>query len=234
MEAMQNVRFIPLRKNRGIAAALNIGAERARADGFRYLLTMDQDSLPDPSMVDAMRRYIIDGEEFGILSPVYQLSTGGPLNVHTGIRSIESAMTSGNILDLQAFAAAGTFCEKLFIDYVDHEYCLRLPSSGYRILQVQDAVLHHSWGALQQRSVFGFRFSTSNYAPFRYYYLVRNCIYVVSRYWRRFPGFCAVQSLLVVKMVLKSLLLEPHRFRRAVFVVRGVVDFARNRFGPLT
>ena len=38
------IKYIKLGKNLGIAKALNIGAENAINDGFKWLLTMDQDS----------------------------------------------------------------------------------------------------------------------------------------------------------------------------------------------
>ena len=38
------IKYIKLGQNLGIAKALNVGAEHAIADGYEWLLTMDQDS----------------------------------------------------------------------------------------------------------------------------------------------------------------------------------------------
>ena len=43
-------------RNLGVGAALNRGVQRAAALGFNLVLTMDQDSLPRPGMVDALLR----------------------------------------------------------------------------------------------------------------------------------------------------------------------------------
>ena len=42
---IQNAVYIPLKKNTGIANALNVGCELAIKDGFEFCMTMDQDSV---------------------------------------------------------------------------------------------------------------------------------------------------------------------------------------------
>jgi rhamnosyltransferase len=233
VSSFANVTYYSLGDNIGMAAALNVGANFAIERGYRYLLTMDQDSFPDELMIERMRSHIVTDFHFGILSPVYQLKDGNTVITSAGISEIPSVMTSGNILSLKAYNDSGPFCEKLFIDYVDHEYCLRLRRNGYRIFQVNDAILHHSWGVLKRHRFLWLDYSTSNYPPFRYYYLVRNVLYLFSTYVVRFPHFCIVQLALVIKMLLKSLLLESERRSKLNCIIRGFVDFIIGNYGKL-
>ncbi|HRE79883.1 MAG TPA: glycosyltransferase, partial [Opitutaceae bacterium] len=48
------VTYLPLTENAGIAAALNRGAAWARERGYEWMITFDQDSLPQAGMVSAL------------------------------------------------------------------------------------------------------------------------------------------------------------------------------------
>jgi GT2 family glycosyltransferase len=47
-------------------------------------------------------------------------------------------MSSGNLLNLAAFKQVGAYNESFFIDYVDHEYCLRLKKKRFSILTLKN------------------------------------------------------------------------------------------------
>lgn len=55
-----NAEYIANRKNLGIAAALNIGCDKAMADGFSHVMTMDQDSQWED---EAIRGYLREASE---------------------------------------------------------------------------------------------------------------------------------------------------------------------------
>ena len=48
---IQNTVYIPNFSNLGIAAALNIGCNKAFTDGYEWVMTMDQDSSWDPTQL---------------------------------------------------------------------------------------------------------------------------------------------------------------------------------------
>ena len=53
---VENAVYVPNGENRGIAVALNQGCERALADGFDWVMTMDQDSHWESKMLDEYLR----------------------------------------------------------------------------------------------------------------------------------------------------------------------------------
>ena len=100
-------------------------------------------------------------------------------------------MTSGNLLNLDIFNKIGPFREDFFIDYVDNEYCLKLNTYGYRIIQIKDAFLHHNLGYQNKHSYFGLKNTTTiNYDPIRRYYSTKNRLKTRKLYYRYYPLFC--------------------------------------------
>ena len=53
-------------------------------------------------------------------------------------------MTSGSFLNLKVYKEAGPFVDKLFIDYVDFEYCLRLKKKGFKIYKLNNTYMQHN------------------------------------------------------------------------------------------
>jgi rhamnosyltransferase len=112
--------------NYGIAEALNRGAMKGVQLGFKWLLTMDQDSRFTTGALQLMVAFANTQCKVGIISPMHNLTGGKKGNSTSRSEVIKVAMTSGNLLNLEAYQACGPFMNKLFIDYVDYEYCLRL------------------------------------------------------------------------------------------------------------
>jgi rhamnosyltransferase len=219
--------------NRGIAAALNTGAEYALRKKCDYLLTMDQDSCATKGMLKRMLSFLktADDGSIGILSPAHDDNRHITLKADSQPVDVATVMTSGNLLSLAAFQAAGPFLEKLFIDYVDIEYCLRLRSAGFRILRYNEARLLHRLGNTFRFSFMGITGYTTNHNPLRRYYISRNRWYVVSRYFLRFPGVCWRIVKGEIKDVIKILIWERQRGRKLLMTLAGFADFLRGRYG---
>jgi rhamnosyltransferase len=215
--------------NRGIATALNVGAEEALRRGFRRLLTMDQDSRFEPG---ALRTLVEAAEPLwsrgvGLVSPAHVLAGKDP-EYRSGVSFAEEAMTSGNLLDLGAYRAAGPFLDKLFIDFVDFEYCQRLRAKGYRIAIAHDARLAHPVGARTKVRLLGLSFHPTHHSPLRHYYMMRNRFYL----WARFPRFFLRTAHSAAITVTRTFLFEERRGEKLKMLVRGTLDFLRGRYGP--
>lgn len=169
------IHHIYLKHNTGIANALNIGAEIAIKHGYNYLLTMDQDSTATTGMVETLLSPFSSNEKIGITSPFHlrdiDVCPANPIPHE----DVLTTMTSGNILSLEAYRAVGPFMNELFIDFVDHEYCLRLQTNGYKIIQCNQAILHHKIGTnIKKYTFFNKNIVISNQSHIRHYYITRN------------------------------------------------------------
>ena len=127
--------------NRGIAAGLNAGIDRALATGtYSWIATFDQDSrVPADYVAAILESYSACPfrDEVAIVGANYnQIQDCGdnPIPTRKGFvfREIKSAITSGSLVKSTVFGICGRYDESLFMDYVDHEFCLRLRKHGFQ------------------------------------------------------------------------------------------------------
>lgn len=216
-------------RNHGVAVGLNFGANKALEFGYQWLLTMDQDSRFEPNALETLIQFSKGHKKAGIISPRQDLEGKYPALNPRDYEEVSYVMTSGNLLNLQAYSDAGPFLEKLFIDYVDCEYCLRLRRAGYRVFVVNRARLLHSLGKIEPRRFLGLTFHPTNHSPERKYYAARNRLYVMAAY----PAF-AIQDLWAwFKELVKIFLFEEGKAVKLGYMGKGVLDFLKGRHGPL-
>jgi len=220
--------YLPNHGNLGMAAALNIGAQRALAEGYDLLLTMDQDSFAAPDLVPRMLGCLAgrDPEGIGMISP-FHVTKSGHLPGSETCQDVMTPMTSGCLLNLRAYREVGPFLEKLFIDFVDNEYCLRLRQHGFGVVRANLARLEHSVGDTRK---FG-PFIATNHSPLRRYYKTRNRFLVFVRYVRFFPGHCLFDLVRLAKEIASIVLFEGEKLAKLRMMVRGAYDFLRGRYG---
>jgi rhamnosyltransferase len=236
--------FVRNLRNEGIARALNQGAERAQAGGYRWLAMFDQDSaLPEgtiSSLVAVAARHP-RAERLGIVATSFRdRHLGRPYHdpANTLVdgpdwREVRTLITSGSLVNVETFARVGGFDERLFIDFVDHEHCLRLRLAGWRLLQSKDIFLDHAIGQLTAHRFLGRTVHCSNHSPARRYYITRNQL----EYYRRclfHEPYLALWGLsnLIMRSAL-VVLYEEHRAAKARAIARGLWHFAIRRFGAL-
>lgn len=173
-------------ENRGVAEGFNQGVRWGLDRGFDYFLLMDQDSKPQRGMVKALLDVVdksLAGGHLALVGPRHEdFNRKMPLQNVEEVRDVPLLITSGSLLSRKLVNEIGFYDERLFIDHVDHDYCLRLEKSGGICLKVNSAVLLHKFGQAQVRQFLGKCFFLQNYSPFRRYYMMRNRIVLYKRY----------------------------------------------------
>lgn len=222
--------YLPNYANLGIAAALNQAAQLAVEAGYEYLLTMDQDSLASAGMVSRMMDCLatIDATRpVGMLAPFHVTPAAQPDDSKPDCCEVMTPMTSGCLLNLAAYCAAGPFRDDFFIDFVDNEYCLRLRREGFMVIRANQALLKHQVGELR---TFG-PFVATNHGPLRRYYKTRNRLYVFREYLAVFPAHCLFDLVRLVKEIGSVLLFEDQKFSKFRMMLRGALHFFQGRLG---
>jgi len=234
IQKLPHTTYIDNQGNQGIAHALNVGAQLAITKKYQWLLTMDQDSTASPGMLELMCAFIANHpvEKVGILSPFHSLNGEKP-PTHSEVETVLTTMTSGNLLNLSAYQAVGPFEEKLFIDYVDHEYCLRLHRHGYAIMQLNTAILQHQLGNFQESTVAGHTVGYTNHNHVRRYYITRNRLYVANKY-KDFATFSEREKREFWLEIRKILLFERDKYRKLQSIAKGYRDYKRGTFGKIS
>jgi len=228
----EKVILITNESNRGIATGLNQAAGYGLQHGFDWLLTMDQDSNFAAGALADMRQFLTGTEvKPGILSP-FHCTPGGRLpDDDPATREVGITMTSGNLLNLHAYQKCGPFEEKLFIDSVDHEYCLRLRKNGYKVIRLNKAVLYHQLGKIKYHRILSFRIKTTNHPPLRRYYMTRNRLYVMNKYKSFDPKFFVRELKELIKGFWGTILLEEEKIAKVKAMLLGAWHFASGRYG---
>jgi rhamnosyltransferase len=231
LEHHPDVVVVRLGENRGIGYALNRGVQYARDGGYRWLLTMDQDSVADVAMVEHYRQAVAAQPDAVCLAPTRSDAREAP---GTAVSEIRYAITSGNLVRVDMFDLVGRYDEGLFIDAVDFDFSLRLRRAGKAIHRVAGAAMQHQLGEEStSRSLPWVGRFYALHPPARRYYMYRNYLYIVERYFRAFPSF--IVRLTVAQLILTVLIafLDPSPRDSYRAIARGIRDYAARRDGPL-
>lgn len=226
-----NVTYLFNNKNIGIAKALNVGAEIAIQKGYKYLLTMDQDSIAPSGMVDSLLKIFNKSDDVGIVSPLHSNKYSTHLRFTEPLEKIDVVMTSGNLLSLKAYQSVGPFSDDYFIDYVDIEYCLRLKLNGYLVYRLNKIVLEHSEADLSEKKIFNKKFYPHNHKPFRLYYKTRNLLFLRKSYKKKFPDLLKVEYDSYIRTVVKIVLFEKQKILKLKMILLGIKDYFLGRTG---
>lgn len=230
------VNYIANQVNLGIARALNQAAELARQNNFSFLLTMDQDSSADSELIKFYLDYLSSNDisKLGMLAPIpVYLSEITNANYPLQ-KEVDVAITSGCLVNLNASEKVGQFDEKLFIDYVDFEYCLRLRKMGLSIVQLGRAKIYHQLGNLEKRKFIFVPIFVTHHSPERYYYRTRNRLYIAKKYIHTFPAFIFKDFLVFLNEFLKILLYEKQKMTKIKSILLGATDFLKGRYKKST
>lgn len=226
--------------NLGIAAALNKGVKYALENGFEWIITLDHDSNLKEDMVDRLLQayYSLDNDnQKKVLSllPRYielGLNVEEQLNKEQEeIKYVDGGITSGNLVNRKAFEKVGLFDEKLFIDFVDYDFCFRIKEKGFEIVEVRDAILFHRIGETKGGRFFFKKVSATNHSPIRRYYITRNRMYCWRKYNNIVPEEIKFDKGCAIKETVKILLYEEKKFTKMKMILKGIKDSKNNSFG---
>lgn len=233
LRPLPNIKFLFNECNIGIAAAINKAAIEAINNDNHFLLTMDQDSQISPDLVKKMIHEFEKNKTIGLIAPFVVHLKNPKLSLNHKLETITIAMTSGSILSLDAFKKIGGYQEDLFIDYVDHEYCLRLKLFGFQVLQLNSVYVYHKLGNIDSRFFLFKKVFPTNHSPLRLYYRTRNRFYVRNKYGEFFPEYIKRDKIVFLKEVVKILLFEKNKIKKVKMIIKGYIDYKKDKFGKL-
>ena len=220
-----DILYIANEKNFGIATALNIACSKAIELDYDYILLMDQDS----SFVnfDSYLKCIESNNADDVA--VHTANSGESDNTQLcEFEEHEKTITSSSILNLNIYQKIGPFLDKLFIDEVDFEYCLRANLHNYKVRFYPHHELNHNLGENNNRKRYKIQ---HNYM--RRYYITRNRFYVSSLHGKHFEEYRMKTTLYqyLYRNSWKVLTREDDKLRKLKSIYLGFVDFLLNKYG---
>lgn len=247
-DALDGVELRRSPDNIGLAAAHNRGIAFARERGFRFVLLLDQDSVPEPGMLAALREAFDDlsrsrrvaavgavavDARNGLVAPFVRI--GFPFNrklpAQPGDRiECDFLISSGSLIPLDVLHVVGGMDPGLFIDNVDLDWSFRARACGFALFGIGAARMRHAIGdalrpsRLQRGGAFVHR-------PVRLYYIMRNRVLLYRR--KATPAAWVGQDLLRLPLKFAlTLLFQPPRLRYLQRMLSGLRDGLRGVDGP--
>lgn len=132
-------------ENVGLSKALNALCSIACGLGATHALLLDQDSVAGEGMVRTL--IARSSGDVAMASPqIVDRNKGEGFEAGRPDEFPKRAITSGALVSLRAWNKVGSFDERLFVDWVDYEFCANLRAHGYRIARANGVMLLHEMG----------------------------------------------------------------------------------------
>jgi rhamnosyltransferase len=226
--------------NLGIAAALNVGVTIAKERGYEWVLTLDDDSIPDNDMVERLcvqLARIVGPKPVGIIGmgriERNDKSASRMKKASSAWKDKRGIITSGSLFSLRTYARVGPFREEFFIDSVDYDFCMRARSKGFRVIQVQEYGFTHSLGQNERFELGGFTIDTVSHSPSRLYYDFRNSTILAKEYFWRDPLFVCATALSQFKNVMLIVFMQKSKSKKLFAIMRGYLAAVRGKMGKI-
>lgn len=234
---LSRFKYIKNRCNLGIAESLNIGINKAIEMGYKFAITLDQDSYVNDLFVDKLidsYSKLEHNKDVAIFSPSH--STNNIVSEKNKpfqdvVRYTYNTMTSGNLVNINIWKNIGGFDNSLFIDMVDVDYYLKALSYGYDVVVVSSIILNHGLGNPTVHNFFGKKVIITNHSPLRKYYRFRNTFVLLERYKSANPSIIKKFSKSLLYLFMGVILFENNKFTNLRFMFLGFVDYKRQKLG---
>ena len=239
-----SVKLFNFGENLGIAEAQSIGMKWCFENGADFVLQMDQDSVPTPTMVSELykshqaltgkgyRVGLIGVQDFDkeTLEENQARVRKGRAVPGTNYEIVPEILSSGSLIPKAAYEAVGGMEDGLFLDCVDFEYCWRLRREGFMVFKNADARLGHRLGEGRTK-ILGF-LAVGRPAPIRHYYAFRNGLFLLQRSYA--PTYWKLSTIakLAFKLVFYPIFLDRGSVRLK-FMLRGLWAGMSGEYGRI-
>ncbi|EOP6384551.1 glycosyltransferase family 2 protein, partial [Escherichia coli] len=174
-------------RNLGLGEAINRIAEII-PESVEAIFTFDQDtSPPDDYIIKTwthFRKLMSEGINLGVLTPKFIDSRSGylyqqkPKGYYNRYTELLVTLQSGMCIPKNVWKEE-KFNSDLFIEFVDTEWCYRIHSKKYKVIQMDDIIMSHEVSELSPKKILSF--SLMKYKPIRRYYFFRNAMFLLQQ-----------------------------------------------------
>lgn len=259
-ETFPQVTLLANASNMGAGGGYAQGMEYAYQKGFEWIWLFDGDSLPQTSALEELAKAF---SNLSSMHPKIGILASSPVIPSAGIRydgflwrgrfvglpkeltrsqapfPVDSVISSGSLVSHRVIEDIGLPRADFFMDFVDHEYNLRVRRKRYEIIYVPASVVYHEIGkprVINSRIVRAIaRLATKSplmvQTPWRMYYRVRNELYT---FWYEFRNYKALFffALLVIRMIAGMILFnDKDKRKRVKYIVLGLRDGFKGKLG---
>lgn len=215
-----NLHYLYLGGNKGIAEAQNVGINFITSHiNAKYIVFFDQDSVVDNNYTNAIcsefERVCKNRSNLAILGPTVIRKDDGTVYApfirketkdSYGFTVRREIISSGSCIPTSIIHAVGCNNPKLFIDYVDFDWCWRANSQGYICGITSKVKIYHKVGK-HELHIGSYRVIISS--PKRYFYSYRNYLWLCRKKyvpcdWKIKTGIKALARLFYFPLLVRN------------------------------
>lgn len=224
---LNKIEIIKFHKNKGIATALKSIMEYAKEHKYEWVLTLDQDSVIEPGLVDEYLKASLDkrNQQVGMFTCLIKDRNFSDLKYENQENEYEDVLyciTSAAFTNVGKYFETSGYDPAFFIDCVDFDICYLLREKGYLIRRINFVGLRHEVGHGENRYFLWKRVVVYHQPPFRIYYLTRNTIWMHKKHRDLFSKISMVKK--IVALAIRIILYEDMKKLKISSFIRGVKD----------
>ena len=240
------IEYLHFPTNEFIAKPINIVAKKAIEDGFGYLLLMDDDSYFLPGFsIDYIVTWMSMDSKIALLNFAHDVPNekfNGLQVINNSLQvylTLEDAITSGSIVQLNIFQHVGGYREELVIYELDREFCLKCNLCGFKIYKTCNLILQHNTDDIYYAKYNRINIFKRNKVkltwrtPLIYYYFARNIKYITNTYGRYFPTIISDRKGILRHTRRSMWRYFPKPFTYLSYYYLGILHYKSNQMGKL-
>lgn len=227
------VSVIENQSNKGVAYGLNQIFEYSSKQSADWVITLDDDSECYPELITMYKNFIETKKVQNLASLTclredrkYKeknvsniIGAADDIQASQEFSFVDSCITSGNMVLVDAWKKVKGFNNKLFIDMVDDDFCYRLRGQGYNIVRINKyGYLHELGEDIIKVKLLGKEKTVFAYSLKRKFYTARNVRYMVRTYKL---GLCNSYYSYLFKRVVGTLLYEKNKLKGLNAYIKG-------------
>ena len=223
LKRYDNLLWIDNHASMGIAYALNQICGYAYTHGYEWALTLDQDSVATPGMIDTYKDIVNYHDNLGILGcKIEDRNFKYPNNEkYQGTFDAPWVITSAAFTNTEAWYKCGGFDNEMFIDFVDADISYNMKRVGYKTMVTFHTKLIQEIGkGTSLKDLFLLHeLRVDNHPAMRKFFGARNSIYLTKKYDH---VSLSKVSKFIFKMIVGITFYESAKIQKLWAVAKGI------------
>ncbi len=238
----ENVHYVFFNKNLGLSKAFNkvLKEMKYNWNNDDYIIFFDQDSNINDNhislLIDEYNNINTLKKDIGCLGTIYyDMNTKtyqipkAKQQINKNSYKVKSVITSSMVTTYKNLKKVNFWNEKIFLDYVDWDFCWRLQQSNLSCYITKVSPINHALGD-GEKKVGIIKVKVGK--PFRIYYQTRDGLYLLKERYVPFKYKVRFILNLTVRPIVHILVLGDKK-KRVKYFFKGINDFFSNKNGAI-
>ena len=216
--------------NMGIAKALKHIMDSAKENGFKWVLTLDQDSVIENGLIEQYLKAANEekNQDVGMITCLIKDRNFEDKKYEfqkEWEKEIPYCITSAAFTNVSRYDKTSGYDEKFFIDCVDFDICFLLREAGYRIIRINYLGLIHEVGHGENKRFLWKKIVVYHQKPLRIYYLSRNTVWMWKKHKEHYNFIVMLKKQMA--LVVRIILYEDDKKGKLKKFLEGIKDSAK-------